>query len=356
MIEIFRSPQEFLLENGASLPEIEIAYSTYGKLNDRKDNVVWVFHALTGSSEAVDWWDGLIGAGKTFDPDRFFIVCANMLGSHYGSFSPQSLNPKTGKRYGADFPLVTIRDVVNAHRLLQKHLNVQKIFLGLGGSMGGQQTLEWAALDPSVFEHIAVIACGARQSAWAIAFNEAQRMAIEADPTLYLDVPDAGAKGMEAARAMGMLSYRTYASFNAQQTDDGEKLIDFKAAGYQKYQGVKLTRRFNALSYLSLSRTMDTHNIGRGRGGVEKALSTIRTKTLIVGIQSDILFPKEEQAQMAAHIPGAQFVLIDSPYGHDGFLIEFKQLSALIAGFLKMELPQLAETPTGRYASAAVGD
>ena len=338
MIRILKYPQPFVLESGETLPEIEIAYSTYGTMNELGSNVVWVFHALTGSSEAADWWDGLIGEGKLFDPKRYFIVCANMLGSHYGSTAPKSVNPETGKRYGASFPMITMRDVVNAHRILQAHLGIRKIYLGLGGSMGGQQTLEWSLMDPEVFEYMAVIACGAKQSAWAIALNEAQRMAIEADRTLYDDSPDAGAKGMEAARAIGMVSYRTYQSFNAQQTDANEKVDGFKASSYQRYQGRKLAQRFNALSYISLSRTMDSHHIGRGRGGTEKALSMIGTKTLIVGIQSDLLFPKVEQAFLAAHIPGAQFVLIDSPYGHDGFLIEFKQLGQLLMQFLKIDV------------------
>ena len=356
MIQILKHPHAFQLESGQLLPEIEIAYSTYGKLNDRRDNVVWVFHALTGNSEAADWWDGLVGNGKIFDPNQYFIVCANMLGSHYGSTSPLSINPATNKRYGADFPLITVRDIVTAHQILQNTLGVQRIFLGLGGSMGGQQTLEWALKDPSAFEHIAIIACGPKQSAWAIALNEAQRMAIEADNSIYDETPEAGAKGIAAARSIGMLSYRNYQTYNALQTDQDDRMDNFRASSYLRYQGKKLAARFNPLSYISLSKTMDSHDIGRGRSSVETALSTISIKTLIVGIESDILFPREEQELMAKHIPHAHFTIIDSPYGHDGFLIEYKHLTDILSKFLKIPLPKLNGTPKKHLSPSSIGD
>ena len=343
-MKIFKYNAPFELENGEILPQIQIAYHTYGSLNAVGDNVVWVCHALTGNSEATDWWSGLVGEGKYLDPARYFIVCANMLGSHYGSTSPLSINPKTEHFYGRSFPMISIRDVVNAHHLLAQHLDIQSIHLAIGGSMGGQQVLEWAILQPDFFKNIAVIACGAKMTPWSIALNATQRMAIEADPSVSPEniakITDldtlirTGAKGMEAARAIGMLSYRSYEGYNFAQRDDRDLLDEFKVQSYQRYQGQKLAQRFNALSYLSLSKTMDSHNVGRKRGGIERALKNIKSKALIVGIQSDILFPLEEQVELAKQIPNAKLEVIQSKFGHDGFLIEFDQMLALLQKFM----------------------
>ena len=343
-MKIFKYNAPFELENGEILPQIQIAYHTYGSLNAVGDNVVWVCHALTGNSEATDWWSGLVGEGKYLDPARYFIVCANMLGSHYGSTSPLSINPKTEHFYGRSFPMISIRDVVNAHHLLAQHLDIQSIHLAIGGSMGGQQVLEWAILQPDFFNNIAVIACGAKMTPWSIALNATQRMAIEADPSVSPEniakITDLdtliriGAKGMEAARAIGMLSYRSYEGYNFAQRDDRDLLDEFKVQSYQRYQGQKLAQRFNALSYLSLSKTMDSHNVGRKRGGIERALKNIKSKALIVGIQSDILFPLEEQVELAKQIPNAKLEVIQSKFGHDGFLIEFDQMLALLQKFM----------------------
>jgi homoserine O-acetyltransferase len=326
-----------------------IAYHTYGALNATKDNVVWICHALTANSDAADWWSGMIGQGKIFDPAHYFIVCANMIGSHYGSTSPLSINPKTGKRYGLDFPVITIKDIAKAHNLLAQHLDIQRIRLSVGGSMGGQQVLEWAIQEPHFFEKIAVLACSAKMSAWAIALNETQRMAILADSTISRealalaeteeDFIKAGAKGMEAARAIGMLSYRSYEGYNIAQFDpaDDNRIEKYRVTTYQTYQGEKLRKRFNALSYLSLSKTMDSHNVGRNRGGIASALKKIKADALVVGIQTDILFPFQEQVQIAAHIPHAKLETIDSKFGHDGFLIEFDQMQAVLRAFLAKE-------------------
>lgn len=338
--------EPFLLESGVVLPELDIAYSTYGTLNAAKDNVIWVCHALTANSEALDWWSGLIGENRLFDPKNYFIVCANMLGSCYGATSPTSINPVTGKPYGKSFPLITVRDMVHSHQILQRHLGIQKVQLALGGSMGGQQVVEWAIIDPKLFERVAIIASNAKHSPWGIAFNEAQRMAIFADSTLYDDTPEAGKKGLEAARAIGMLSYRNYDTYGATQGEQSDdKLDDFRASSYQRYQGLKLWSRFNALAYISLSRSMDSHNVGRGRGGVENALRQIKSKTLVVGIQSDILFPIEEQIFMAQHIPNAKIEIIDSLYGHDGFLIEYEALTEKLQAFLADDLSAFDDTP-----------
>lgn len=333
--KLWKLAEAFRLECGTTLPEIEIAYHTYGELAPTGDNVVWVCHALTGNSEAADWWDGLVGEEKLFNPEQHFIVCANMLGSCYGSTGPLSINPATGKAYGHDFPLVTVRDMVAAHELLREHLGIQKIHVALGGSMGGQQVLEWAIQKPDLFEHIALLATNAQHSPWGIAFNESQRMAIYADDTLLdEDNPEAGKKGLETARSIAMLSYRSYDTYQMTQTDAEDKIGDFRASSYQRYQGLKLWKRFNVFSYLTLSRAMDSHNVGRGRGGVDKALQEVKANTLVIGITSDLLFPLREQEQIAKGITGAQYTELESIYGHDGFLVEFQRIETLIRQFL----------------------
>lgn len=333
--KLWKLAEAFRLECGTTLPEIEIAYHTYGELAPTSDNVVWVCHALTGNSEAADWWDGLVGEEKLFNPEQHFIVCANMLGSCYGSTGPLSINPATGKAYGHDFPLVTVRDMVAAHELLREHLGIQKIHVALGGSMGGQQVLEWAIQKPDLFEHIALLATNAQHSPWGIAFNESQRMAIYADDTLLdEDNPEAGKKGLETARSIAMLSYRSYDTYQMTQTDAEDKIGDFRASSYQRYQGLKLWKRFNVFSYLTLSRAMDSHNVGRGRGGVDKALQEVKANTLVIGITSDLLFPLREQEQIAKGITGAQYTELESIYGHDGFLVEFQRIETLIRQFL----------------------
>ncbi len=327
----YKHTEPLHLEGGGILPELEIAYCTYGKLNAKQDNVIWICHALTANADAADWWNGLVGEGRIFDPDYHFIICANMIGSCYGSTGPQSVNPVTRERYGKDFPLVMIRDMVAAHQLLRRHLGIHKIKFAIGGSMGGQQVLEWAVSEPDLFENICLLATNAQHSPWGIAFNEAQRMAIQADSSIYDTTPDAGKKGLEAARAVAMLSYRNYKTYQYSQSEENpEKIADFRASSYQQYQGLKLHLRFNALSYLALSKAMDSHNVGRGRGGVESALAQVRAKTVVISIQSDILFPVNEQEFIAAHIPKARLEIFDSIYGHDGFLIESEAISQVL--------------------------
>lgn len=333
-IKIYKYQDPFPLECGATLPELDIAYCTYGTLNKKADNVIWINHALTANSDAGVWWDGFFGSGNIFDPEKYFIVCANMLGSCYGSTGPDSIDPRKGVRYGRDFPLITIRDMINSHQLLKEYLGVRSIYLSLGGSMGGQQTLEWSIMKPDLFQHICLIACNAKHSPWGIALNEAQRMALLADPTIYDETPNAGYNGMAAARALGMISYRNYITFGETQKDDRHILEDHLAATYQRYQGEKLSTRFKPLSYLSLAKSMDTQHVGRGRETIEAALNGILAKTLIIGINTDILFPISEQEYMAQHIPNAQLHTIFSTYGHDGFLLEYEKMGRAIRHFL----------------------
>lgn len=323
------------LEGGETLPELEVSYCTYGKLNARADNVVWICHALTANADAVDWWPGLVGTGKFFDPKDYFIVCANILGSCYGTTGPTGIDPHTRTTYGPDFPLVSIRDMVRAHQLLAAHLGIRKVALLIGGSMGGQQVLEWAIMEPDFPQRICVLATNARHSAWGIAFNEAQRMAIESDPTWRDRKPGAGQSGLEAARAIAMLSYRNYQTYELTQTEKNEDLLDnYRASSYQRYQGLKLFKRFDVLSYWHLSKAMDAHHVGRGRGSIEDGLARIKARTLVIGIHSDVLFPIGEQATIAKGIPGAQLEIIESFYGHDGFLIENEQIADLLQPFM----------------------
>ncbi len=325
---------EFNLELGENLIQVKINYSTYGTLNKDKSNVIWVCHALTANADPVSWWAGLVGDGFLYNPEEHFIVCANILGSCYGTSGPVEINSSTGKAYFLSFPQVTIRDMVAAHELLRKHLGIEKIHTCLGGSLGGQQALEWSIQHPTLIDHLILMATNAFHSPWGIAFNEAQRMAIKSDPTWNEDSIDAGKKGMGAARAMALLSYRTYETYNTTQSEESCELTNnFKAVSYQQYQGEKLIKRFNCHSYLYLTQAMDSHNVGRGRGSVEKALALVKSKTLLIGIGSDILFPPSEQKFIQQHILGATYKEINSLYGHDGFLIETEEIGGIILAF-----------------------
>ncbi len=329
-----RSAEPFELESGSILPELEIAYTLHGQLNAAHDNVVWVCHALTANSDPCAWWPTLVGPGQLLDPSRYFVVCANILGSCYGTTGPNSESPLDGQRYGRAFPLITVRDMVRAHERLRRHLGIERIFLGIGGSLGGQQLLEWAVTEPALFQRLCLVATNVRHSAWGIAFNEAQRMALRADPTFSLNVPGAGRAGLMAARATAMLSYRNRIAYGSTQTDTEDKLEHFRASSYQAHQGLKLADRFCAQSYAALTQAMDSHNLARGRGAFQEVLANVRAKTLVIGILSDILFPWQEQKEIADHIVDARLRLIDSIYGHDGFLVEGRVIAEQLAALL----------------------
>ncbi|PST83427.1 homoserine O-acetyltransferase [Pedobacter yulinensis] len=334
--KIYTHSKQFKLESGKKLRKLELAYQTYGTLNADRDNVIWVCHALTANADVFDWWDGLFGENALFNPKEHFIICANVLGSHYGSTSPLSTNPVTGQPYYLSFPAISIRDMVQAHKLLADSLGIGAIKLLIGGSLGGQQALEWSILEPSRIENLILIATNAAHSPWGIAFNESQRLAISTDRTFYANQPNGGAKGLKAARSIALLSYRTYAAYNATQVESvNEKTDHFRAASYQNYQGEKLVNRFNAYSYWYLSKAMDSHNVGRGRQSIAEALKQVKAKTLVIGIENDFLFPVTEQRYLAAHIDGAALATIDSAYGHDGFLIETDTLTNLIGNFIR---------------------
>jgi len=333
--QFYHYKNKFDLEVGGCFPELTLAYHTYGEMNADKSNVIWVCHALTANSDPEDWWPGMVGEGCYFDPKDYFIVCANMLGSCYGSTGPTSINRDTGKPYYLTFPEVTIRDMVKAYDLLRVHLGIEKIEVVIGGSCGGHQALEMALLQPELIENLIVCVSSATESAWSKAVHTTQRMAMEADATWGAEDDNAAVAGMKAARGIGLLTYRTIDAYIQTQSDsDNDKLDNFKASSYIKYQGEKLAMRFNAYSYWYLSKALDTHNVARGRGSLKEVLNSVKPKTLIISIDSDMLIPVSEQKILAEHIPNSTHEIIHSDYGHDGFLIEFDKISEKLDNFL----------------------
>ena len=336
MSKLFRYAGPVTLESGAVLPEVEIAYDTFGELNAQRDNVIWVCHALTANSDVADWWPHTVEEGKFLDPGKYFIVCANFLGSHYGTTSPLSINPATGKKWYYDFPQITVRDMVRCHQILAKHLGIERVKLLIGSSIGGFQCMEWAIMEPHFMEHLALIATTPCSEPWAAAFNESQRMAIRLDKTWGEESDDAGLDGMAVARSIALISYRGGAAYNAtqQEMEPCEASFVRRAHSYQQYQGEKLRRRFNAMSYYRLSEAVDSHNIARGRGGIAEALGRIAARTLVVAISSDILFPPEAHIPLREHIADVEYHLIESEFGHDGFLVEHEKLNTIIQNFI----------------------
>ncbi|MBN8675694.1 MAG: homoserine O-acetyltransferase [Chitinophagales bacterium] len=340
MTTVFNYTKPFTLESGVTLPGYHLAYTTHGKLNTAKNNVVWIFHALTANSNPLEWWPGLVGEAKFFDPAKYFIICVNKPGSPYGSISPLSINPETGQPYYHQFPVFTIRDMIKAYQQLKDHLGIKKVFIGLGGSTGGMQLLEWSIEEPELFEHIVPIATNAALSPWAIAFNASQRLAIEADETWLEQKPDAGQRGLAAARSIALLSYRHYNGYDITQPRDKafvelSKETVYAADNYQRYQGLKLVNRFNVISYYRLSQSMDSHDVGRNRNGAEKALQQVKARTLVIGIVSDMLYPISEQEYLQKTIPGAQLLSIASDFGHDGFLLEYEKIETALKHFIE---------------------
>ncbi|KAH9487390.1 Homoserine O-acetyltransferase [Psilocybe cubensis] len=387
----------FTLECGSTLKEVPVAYKTWGKLNETKDNVMIICHAFTGSADVEDWWGPLMGRGKAFDPNRFFIICANTLGSPYGSGSPVTINPETGRPYGPEFPPTTIRDDVRIHKLVLDHLGVRSVAVVIGGSMGGMAVLEWPLCSPPGYvKRVIPLATSARHSAWCISWGEAQRQSIYSDPSYqdgyYTSQP---ASGLAAARMSALLTYRSRDSFesrfgrkpqlgqvitltppaspkltpsagdavakhndglrNAKPANNGalsptsSKPPIFSAQSYLRYQGDKFTARFDANCYIHITRKLDTHDVARDRvedadaeetASLAKVLSTLPPRALVISIATDGLFTTSEQREIAAHIPQAELVVIPSPDGHDGFLLEFEQINTHILRYLKREFPE----------------
>ncbi|KAI0360073.1 homoserine O-acetyltransferase [Trametes cingulata] len=401
----------FTLESGHILKDVPVAYKTWGQLNAQKDNVMIICHAFTGSSDVEDWWGPLMGRGKAFDPSRYFIFCANVLGSPYGSASPVTTNPETGRPYGPEFPLTTIRDDVRIHKLVLDHLGVHSVAVVIGGSMGGMAVLEWPLCTPTGYvRRIIPIATSARHSAWCISWGEAQRQSIYSDPSYqdgyYTTQP---ASGLAAARMAALLTYRSRDSFerrfgrkpqkpsadavptpprspafpsadnslaahndglrnsqsrpstpgslsSAERAASPPRPPIFSAQSYLRYQGDKFTSRFDANCYIHITRKLDTHDVARGRllspdedenAALARVLSTEPSRALVIGIESDGLFMPSEQRVIAEHIPEAELVMVPSPEGHDGFLLEFELINKHILGYLKREFPEYYRTETG---------
>ena len=323
----------FEFEAGGFLDSLDIVYHTSPREYTPGEKVIWVCHALTGNSDPEEWWPVMVGKGKLFDPDKFYIVCVNILCSPYGTTCPASINPRTGKPFFFDFPKTTVRDLVKANILVRKHLGIEKIDLMIGPSLGGFQTLEWVIMEPDVVKNAIFLATATRAMPYLVAFNESQRMALEADPTFReAKSLKGGAAGLSCARSIALISYRTYDCYNIrQQETDEDVLFANRACTYQQHQGYKLVNRFDAYCYWYLTYCFDSQNIGRGRGGVANALKRIKADCMVISIDSDTLFPPKQALQTARLLSHASYNELTSIYGHDGFLIEGEQLTAILS-------------------------
>ncbi len=358
VIDVATPEDPLELELGGRLEHVAVAYEEYGRRSAAGDDTVLVCHALTGSAHAAGvgerdgapgWWDALIGPGKAIDTDRLHVVCSNVLGGCYGTTGPTSLDPATGRPYGTRFPRYTVRDMVAVQKRLLDRLGVTSLRAVVGGSMGGMQVLEWAASHPDMVRGIVPIGIGAQHSPWAIGLNEVARRAITTDPAWQggaYRLDSQPAAGLGLARAIAMLTYRAPASverkFGRARCDDpgdpaeglGSAVAPYQVASYLAYQGEKLVRRFDANTYIYLTLAMDDFDVGAGRGGAEAALSRLTMPALVIGIDSDVLYPESEVRALAAALPNASYARIASPHGHDAFLIEFAQVARHLKAFL----------------------
>ena len=356
--ELFSAEHPFTFECGRTLNSVTVAYETYGTLNAAKDNAILVCHALTGSAHAAGyssadassagWWHTFIGEGKPIDTSKYFVVSSNFLGGCYGTTGSSSIDPATGKPYGLSFPQMTVRDMVTVQHELLRSLGVDSLTTVIGGSLGGMQVLEWAVMFPEMVRSIIPIATSAQHSPWAVALNDMARQAITNDPAWkngeYYSTGQPH-HGLSLARQIAMLTYRSGAEFaqrfGRDRRSDAGKSADrfdaqniFQVESYLRHQGEKLVARFDANTYLQITRAMDLHDIAWGRGSVNDVLRTIACPALCIGIDSDVLYPASEQQEIAGAIPSAHYREISSPYGHDAFLIEFDQMAAPVREFL----------------------
>lgn len=349
------------LQRGGVFGPVTLAYETWGTLNAEGDNAILITHALTGNSHAHDpaqpnntkiaWWNPLIGPGRFFDTSRYFVICSNILGSCYGSTGPSSIDPRTGHPYGMRFPIITIHDMVQAQRRLIDYLGVRKLAMVAGGSIGGQQALEWAVTYPELVEKVAVIAATAALTAQAVAFSEVERQAIMADPLWQGGnyIPGEGpVTGLSIARMLAMITYQSEETMEMRfgrnqarctkpvQSPSGYSDMGgrFDVENYLYYQGGSLVKRFDANSYLYISRAMDLYDVSEGYASVEDSLRRIRSKALFIGIRSDFLFPAAHVRWLADKVRtlggDATYVELDSPHGHDAFLKDWEQMAAAL--------------------------
>lgn len=329
-------PEGLPLELGAALPSLRIGYRSWGRLDADGANAVVICHALTGSADADLWWTRMFGPGRALDPERDFIVCSNILGSCYGTTGPVSIDPATGAPWFGTFPAITVRDMVRAQHALATALGVRRVRMVIGGSLGGMQALEWALSYPEMVESVVFVASTARHSAWCIGLSEAQRQAIYADPRWRggrYDPADPPADGLSVARMMAMLSYRSQPSFELRFARRRQTEELYAIESYLRYQGQALVERFDPAAYVTLTRAMDTHDVSRGRGDYEDVLRSIAQPMLVVSIDSDVLYWPWEQREVATLAPNARLAVMDSPHGHDAFLIDVDRLSDMVADF-----------------------
>ncbi|HLZ61300.1 MAG TPA: homoserine O-acetyltransferase [Ktedonosporobacter sp.] len=352
--------EQMPLRHGSQLDPVMLAYETWGKLNAEGTNAILITHALTGSSHAHDveqpdnpkaaWWNPLIGPGRAFDTSRYFVICSNVLGSCYGSTGPASGNPRTSRPYGMRFPVITIQDMVRAQHNLLEHLGVHQLALVAGGSIGGQQALEWAVAYPEMVQKVAVIAATAALTAQGIAFNEVGRQAIMADANWQCGDYAPGREpdsGLAIARMLAMITYQSEESMEMRFARRPARCNEisspthypdlggrFDVEGYLYHQGETLARRFDANSYLYLSRAMDLYDVSEDYPSLEAALRRIRSKALFVGIRSDFLFPAAHVRWLAEKVSSvggnAEYIELDSPHGHDAFLKEWQQMTTAL--------------------------
>jgi homoserine O-acetyltransferase len=349
------------LDTGAVLPRARIAWEQWGELSPARDNAVLVLHALTGDSHVIGsagpahpsagWWPGVVGPGLAIDTDRWFVVAPNVLGGCQGSTGPASLAPD-GAEWGPRFPFLTIRDQVRAQLAFARELGIERFAAVVGGSMGAMHVLEWAIMAPDAVERIAVLAAPAATTADQIALNSVQLEAVRSDPAFrsgaYYDAPegDGPTRGLALARRMAMLNYRTPAELNDRFARDWQSGLDplggggrFAVESYLDFHGNKFTRRFDANSYLVLTEAMNSHDVGRGRGGAASALAAVRARSLVLGVDSDRYFPLAGQREIARHLPhsvhGREPVVIPSDYGHDAFLIEESAVGTALRALLE---------------------
>jgi len=352
----------FVLEGGGLLRDISVAYETWGKLDTDGGNAILVCHALTGDSHAagpaVDghatpgWWDELIGPGKPLDTDKYFVVCANVLGGCQGTTGPASPHPDDGRPYASRFPVVSIRDWVRTHAALADHLGVERWLTAVGGSMGGMMVLEWAIMFPHRVRSVVPVATCVAASAQQIGWWSTGRRVLQLDPKFrggdYYDAPpgDGPHEGLALARMISQITFRSDDVFTdrfgrevVEPLNGGFSLWQrFEVERYLEYHGDKLVRRFDANSYLLLTKAMDLHDLGRGRGGLEGALARIEIPVLAVGISSDVLYPAYQSREIVAAVNAAggdaEYAELDSPHGHDAFLLEFDQVGEALTKFL----------------------
>ena len=358
--KVLRAPNALMTDGGVAITPLDIGYQTYGTLNAQRSNAVLICHALTGDQHVASinpitrragWWTTMVGPGRPIDTNRFFVICSNVIGGCMGSTGPASRNEATGQPYGLDFPVLTIADMVRAQAMLIDHLGIDSLFCVAGGSMGGMQVLQWAASLPGRVFAAMPIATGARHSAQNIAFHEVGRQAVMADPDWrngsYLAAGTRPAKGLGVAR---MAAHITYLSENALQSKFGRKLqnrdartfsfdADFQIESYLRYQGESFVERFDANSYLYLTRAMDYFDLAADHGGsLAEAFKGSQTRFCVVSFTSDWLFPTAESRAIvhALNAGGASvsFVEIDSDKGHDAFLLDVPDLFATTGGFI----------------------